>query len=196
MENVQLTYDDVMLDWAVTELLSPSRPEWSGAACDELRAKLDRAGIDSLSADERTSLIGALIRSRDLMIYQYGPQPSWSFQRVTVSCEELSRYSIIRQFGYPSFSFGDLASKIKDNPTSEPGRIDEAAMRRSALAMLDLYRSGEPLHGLPIAISRQASHKILIEGYKRSMVALWANRPSIQIHLGMPVAAGLLDPAL
>jgi hypothetical protein len=59
--------------------------------------RLDRAGIDSLSVNERTSLIGLLIRSRDLMIYQYGrPQPSWSFQRDTVSCEELSRYSIIR----------------------------------------------------------------------------------------------------
>jgi hypothetical protein len=53
-------------------------------------------------------------------------------------------------------------------------------MRRSALAMLDLYRSGEPLHGLPTAISRRASDKILIEGYKRSMVAPWANRPQFK----------------
>ena len=48
MESVQLTYDDVMLEFGRRRVVEPitTRVEW--CACDELRAKLDRAGIDSL----------------------------------------------------------------------------------------------------------------------------------------------------
>jgi hypothetical protein len=63
-ENGQRTYDDVMLYWAISELLSPTWAEfWSGPVCEGLRTKLKNEGIDSLSLYEQTWLI----------ILEYGP---------------------------------------------------------------------------------------------------------------------------
>ena len=110
MENGQRTYDDVMLDWAISELLSPTWAEfWSGPVCEELRTKVKNEGIDSLGLHEQTWLIATLVNFRYVIILEYGPSRSWTFKQCTFSCEALSRFSIIHQFNYPpSFSFGQL----------------------------------------------------------------------------------------
>jgi hypothetical protein len=113
-----MTFDDVMLDWAVAELVSPTWAAiWAGSVCDELRRKIQNSGIGSLSIHERGWLVGAVTQARSAIISVYGPCRSWSFRRTAVSIQELSAFSIIHHFGYPSFSFSDLATKIRDNPS-------------------------------------------------------------------------------
>jgi hypothetical protein len=190
MENGQRTYDDVMLDWAISELLSPTWAEfWSGPVCEELRTKLKNEGIDSLSLHEQTWLIAMLVNFRYVIILEYGPSRSWTFKQCTFSCEALSRFSIIHQFNYPpSFSFGQLSKKITENPTRGP-IVDEPAMRERAQKMLDLCSNGQQPFGFPIAVERPAlMAPVLIDGYKRAMVALWAGRSSMEIYLCTPPA--------
>jgi hypothetical protein len=185
MENGQFTYDDVMLDWALAELLSATWP-WRHSKADELRAKLEEHV--ALSDSDREWLIKEIATIRDPIIYVYGPQRSWSFRRFRVSREELSCSSIIHHFGYPpSFSFGQLSEKIREDPT--PGPIDEPSIREHVQEMLALRSNGQEPFGLPIAIERPASMPpLLIEGYKRAMAALWDGRPSMEIYLCTPRA--------
>src|SRR6266851_8794080 len=110
MQNDLVTFDDVMLDWAIAELLSSTWVEyWASPACDELREKIRSAGIGSLSVDERIWLMGEITRIRSPILSVYGPHRSWSVRRTVVPRQELSKFSIIHHFGYPSFSFGHLA---------------------------------------------------------------------------------------
>jgi hypothetical protein len=90
MENGRRTYDHVMLDWAISELLSPTWAEfWSGPVFEELRTKLKNQGIDSLSLHEQTWLIAMLVNFRYVIILEYGPSRSWTFKQCTFSCEAL-----------------------------------------------------------------------------------------------------------
>jgi hypothetical protein len=185
MNDGQLTYDDVMLDWAVAEFLSPTwAASWSEPTHEELRIKLKKDGISSLTVYERSWLVGNIVRFRSPIICVYGPCRSWSFQRFTVSRGDLERFSILWSFPYPSFSFGDLSAKIKDDPSG-----DEAKMRDAVWKMVSLTRSGQKAPGAPIAISREVpmSH-LLIDGYRRAMAALWDGCPSIEIYLCTPPA--------
>jgi hypothetical protein len=86
----------------------------------------------------------------------------------------------------PSFSFGQLSKKIRENPTRGP-IVDEPAMRERAQKMLDLCSNGQQPFGFPVAVERPAPMApVLIDGYKRAMVALWAGRPSMEIYLCIP----------
>ena len=183
MRNVRINFDDVMLDWAIAELLSPTwATTWVGPACDELRRKIQKAVIDSLSVHERTWLVGTIAQCRSPIISIYGPCRSWSYERTAVPCEELRAFSIIRQFGYPSFSFGDLAAKIRDNPSE-----GEQSMRDAVAAILAQADGGKETVGLPIAVARKGPMPpLLIEGYKRSMAALWGGGASVAMFLCTP----------
>src|SRR5437016_5791679 len=140
MENVEVTYDDVMVDWAVAELLSPTWTGfWNGRIYDELRTKLRDEGVGSLSAHERTFLIGRLIVSRNLIIFQNGPLRCWTFKRPTFSREDLSGFSIIHQFGHPSLSFGQFSERIRTAPSEG---LNEPEMQRAVLAMLEESHRG------------------------------------------------------
>src|SRR5260370_23590840 len=181
-----LTYDDVMLHWAIAELLSPTWVRyWKGRPFDELRAKLKKSPTCHLSDYEQTGLIRSIESFRVSIISTYGPFRSWSFRKITVSREELSSFSIIKQFEYPtSFSFGDFSTRIKNDPSAERDIHD--AVRE----MLNLAHRGQVPFGLPIAIAREApAFRLLIEGYKRSMMALWDDWASIEIYLCIPPTA-------
>jgi hypothetical protein len=174
MKNDRLTFDDVMLDWAVAELLSPTRAaDWAGPACDELRRKVQNADISSLTIHERTWLVEAVVQIRRTIIAVYGPCRSWSFRRTFVPYQEISAFSIIDWFGYPTFSFGDLAAKIKDNPSER-----ERGVRDAVTMILAQTSGGKQAFGLPIAITRKAlmMPPLLVEGYKRSMAVLWSGQ--------------------
>jgi hypothetical protein len=169
----RVSFDDVMLDWAVAELLSPTWPtNWAGPARDELKRKLQNAGIGALSIEERSRLVEAIIQCRSPLISLYGPSRSWSFRRTIVSSGELSAFSIIPHYGYPDFSLGDLAAKIRDNPSAE-----EQGTHDIVATILAQSADGKAPFGLPIAVAREGpAPPLLIEGYKRSMAMLWSGQ--------------------
>jgi hypothetical protein len=183
MTNDLVSFDDVMLDWAAAELLSPTWPtNWAGPAREELKRKLRNAGIGSLSIGERAWLVEAIIQCRSPIISVYGPSRTWSCRRVVVSSRELSAFSIIQHYGYPDFSLSDLAAKIKDDPSAE-----EQSTRDIVTAILALAAGGKAPFGFPIAVAREMpAPPLLIEGYKRSMAVLWSGRSSVEIYLCIP----------
>lgn len=63
MENERVSFDDVMLDWAAAELMSSTWPtNWAGPGREELKRKLQNAGIGALSIVERSWLVEAMIQ--------------------------------------------------------------------------------------------------------------------------------------
>ncbi len=100
-----------------------------------------------------------------------------------MSRQELPAFSIIRQFGYPAFSFGDLAEQIKHDPSREGQNTRDAVA-----AILGQAGGGKEPLGLPIAITREfPTRPLLIEGYKRSMAALWSGQvASVEMFLCAP----------
>ena len=177
------TYNEVMLDWAVAELCSPTwEAYWRGPDCDALRSKVALAGLATLTVSERTALVAAIVQRRSPLIskFTYGPYPSWMFWRATVDPQELSQFSIASSFPYPTtFNFGDFAIKIRDNPSPA-----ERSMRADAMALQKAAEQGKAPIGLPLAINRSAPMSpLLVEGYKRSMVALWSRAQSIEMFL-------------
>jgi hypothetical protein len=177
-----LTYDEVMLDWAIAELMSDSWDSfWSDPICDNVRSKIQRSGKDSLSVYEQTWLIGSIIQIRNPIISVYGPSRSWNFCRKTVSPQELAQFAITHHFGYLSYSFGNLADKLKNNPF---GR--EKDMQRAVLKIMK--QSEQKPIGLPIALMREdPMPPVLLEGYKRAMARVWDEKcTSIEIYLCSP----------
>jgi hypothetical protein len=184
MTSDRVSFDEVMLDWAVAELLSPTWPtNWAGPAREELKRKLQTVGISALSIAERSWLVEAIIQCRDPIISLYGPSRSWRFRRTVVSSRELSAFSIIPHYGYPDFALGDLAAKIKDSPSGE-----EQGTRDIVIAIMAEAARGRAPVGLPIAVAREVPvPPLLIEGYKRTMAALWSGQDaSIEIYLCIP----------
>jgi hypothetical protein len=180
------TYDEVMLSWAAAELTSPDyQATLSGDMYDGLRGKIRGGGVEALSNYERSWLIGAFAHFRSPIILAYGPFRSWSFRREAVSKDELSRFAIIHDFPYPSFSLGELSEKIRDQPSE-----GEIPMCNSVLAIIE-QSLDKTLSGLSIALAQQAPKPpILIEGYKRSLAALWKDdSDTIEIYLCDPCPA-------
>jgi len=179
------TYDEVMLDWAIAELRSPSwKDNWYGPTCDAWRAKLEAGGINALDAMERIDLIRAIEQFRRPLISKCdGPYPSWTFWRASVSQKELSQFSIVSAFfTYSASSFDDLSGKIRNQPSHE-----EESMRAKVVAIQNAARKGQLPIGLPIAIIREGPMTpLLIEGYKRSMAALWSGAAVIKMFLCHP----------
>jgi hypothetical protein len=189
---IPATYDEVMLDWAAAELTSPDyEASFCGELYEALREKITGGGIEGLTTYERTWLIGAFAQFRSPIIGAYGPFRSWGFQRKAILKHELSRFAIVHHFPYPSFSLGELSSKIRDHPTA-----DEVAVCDSVLAII-AKSMDQRAYGLPIAVAQEAPNPpILIEGYKRSLAALWKDDPEpIEIYLCDPSPAGASSTA-
>jgi hypothetical protein len=186
------TYDEVMLDWAAAELTSPDyEVSLCGEVYDALRAKIRSGRIGGLNGYERTWLISAFAYFRSPIILTYGPFRSWSFRRQAILNDELFDFAIVHHFPYPSFSLGELSAKIRDNPSP-----DEVAMCDSVLAIIE-NSIDQKAYGLPIAVTQEAPNPpILIEGYKRSLAALWKDDPEpIEIYLCDPSPAGASSTA-
>jgi len=83
---------------------------------------------------------------------------------------------------YPSFSFGDFSTHIRNNPAN-PG---EGTMRAAVHAINSEIGTGRNPPGLPIAVVQPSPAPVLLEGYKRAMAALWRGSPSIELFFCEP----------
>jgi hypothetical protein len=185
------TYDEVMLDWAVAELLSPTWAKSIDSAVvvaqrhvlDSLRTKILSGGVPSLSVYDRSQLVSLIVQFRDQIISVDGPHRGWNFWRVTVPNRELSRFSILHRF-FPRHAgrhFGEFSARIRDDPSE--GDVD---MRADVQAIVDDMAAGRPPTGRPVAVERRTEPPLLLEGYKRSMAVLWRDDPSIELFFCQP----------
>jgi hypothetical protein len=180
-----------MLDWAVAELLSPTWAKSIDSAVveaqrhvlDSLRTKILSGGIPSLSVYDRSLLVSLIVQFRAQILSVDGPHPWWNFWRVTVPNRELSQFSILHRF-FPRHAgrhFGEFSARIRDNPSE-----GEVNMRADVQAIVDDMAAGRQPVGRPIAVERRTEPPLLLEGYKRSMAALWRDESSTEIFLCQP----------
>jgi hypothetical protein len=180
------TFDEVMLDWAIAEVLSPDAwQDFYRSLGAPFRERVGKSRDGNLSAADRALLLRAVRYVRQPLIeLECGITESWKFSRCSISAAELGSYSIIHHYSarYGGISFGDFAAMVRDRPF-EP----EMRMRASIMTMLQLAQSGVRFTGRPIAAIRtQRGVPLLIEGYKRSMVAVLSGAPSIEVSFCQP----------
>jgi hypothetical protein len=176
------TFDDVMLDWAIAEVLSPDAwHDFYRELGAPFRERIAKSSSESLSAADCALLLEAVQYVRQpLIVDECAITKSWKFWKLSVGASELASYAIIHSYRarYGEISLGALATAVRDHPLAS-----EIRTRQSVLAMLELVRRGVRFPGSPIAVMRSNSDvPLLIEGYKRSMVALLSGAPSLDIY--------------
>jgi hypothetical protein len=179
------SYEEVMISWIAAELLSEAyKDRFDRTSFTLVRAKLAGSGIAALDSAERNALLRVAEEFRAPIISIDGPHPSWTFERATVTRQELLQFRILQRFFITQAScFGDFSSKIRDVP-ADTGAIEMRAIVYKIAA--DIAAGRQPL-GIPIAVVRPLpAPPLLIEGYKRSMARLWRNEPSIELFLCKP----------
>jgi len=181
------TFDDVLLDWAIAEVLSPHAwQDFYWMLGEPFRQRVAAAARGAnLSAGDRALLLKAVRHVRQPLIDdESGMSACWTFSWRSISREELASFAIIRFYRerYGSLSLGALADAVCDHPLEVERRT-----RDGVLATLDLARRGVRWTGRPIAVTRpDAAAPLLIEGYKRSMAALRSGVPSLEVYFCCP----------
>jgi hypothetical protein len=180
------TFDDAMLDWAIAEVLSPDAwQDFYQELGAPFRERVAKSRGTSLSAADRALLLEAVQYVRQpLIVDECAITKSWKFWKLSVDAAELASYAIIHSYRarYGEISLGAFAAAVRDHPLDS-----EIRTRQSVLAMLELVRRGVRFTGSPIAVTRSNSDvPLLIEGYKRSMVALLSGAPSLDIYCCRP----------
>lgn len=179
MAAVSASYDEVMLDWAIAELLSPTwRTAWGDPYSEMWRDKISRGGIDALSDDDKGALVRAICGFRAPLIVRFGPQPFWVFRKRKVLRAEFEAFTTIN-LGDPPETFGQLARDARTQA--------QASMVSGIEAIRKKLLTGEHWHGTPIAVSTDTYPRPrLIEGYKRLIATFWSNAPAAEIYFGAP----------
>lgn len=178
------TYEDVLLNWVISEAIGESwqhayRPLVGNALWERLKAY----GLDvlpSLGASERLTLLGALFDHRRPILADYPLHSYVRFRRRRAALREIERFMVIpffAQFGITSVT--ELSERLHADqmPTL-------AGMRADVLAIIEARRHGRAAHGTPIAaLPRGAMGPVLVEGYKRSIAAMWMSERFVQLYI-------------
>ncbi len=180
---IRSTYRELIVDWVLAEVASPIYARQYQHLGSDLVSRAQRRDLDSIRPVEMDQLIGALYGYRGGIIPRSHINPGAKVFRTAASMTELADFHVIPYFAhnYLLSRFGELAERIRTNP-ADP----EAPMRDEALAIQrDLPANG--MNATPIAVANsEEGPYLLVEGYKRSMAALWAGWVEINLFLSIP----------
>jgi hypothetical protein len=177
------TYRELVTDWVLAEIASPAYANRYLHLGADLVCRAQSRDVDDIRPAEMDHLIAALYSYRAGVIPRSHINPDAKMYRTSVSMTKLAEFQLIPYFAckYRLMSFGELAKRIRTNPVDPEG-----PMRDEALAIQrELPIKG--MNGTPIAIAdREGGPYLLVEGYKRSMAALWAGWTEINLFLSVP----------
>ena len=187
MKHEAATYEAAMLDWGFAEVLADEA--WNNwyrplGLPPEFRERVRSAGIARLTGADRALLLKAVLHVRSPLIAQNGISAATKFWKAVVPTTDTANFEIIPAFWgwYGRIPLGEFATGVRERPVA--GAMN---FRAQALEMLDVVQKGGTLRGSPIAVKKSASATpLLIEGYKRSLVALWSDAGSIEIFICQP----------
>jgi hypothetical protein len=177
---MRLTYRDVMLDWATSELLSPyweAAPEsgWSQFEWAAVRTVLRQSGVAELNQSQADRLLRVHVDNRQPILLRYGPHPDWAFERQEFSSAALGQLIVMPDFFPPGGSLLQLAQWIVAKPGFSPEKL--AAVQAMAIGA---QQNQWPM-GTPIATLQPDGRLILVDGYKRAMAFMAVNRTSTPV---------------
>ena len=168
-------YRDVMLDWAVAELMSPYLRTietwiWANPAWEPWRDHVRKHGRNAWTHAQEDTLIQAINVSRKPVIDIYGPRPESRIEPYDISIPELETLHVMPEFFPPGGTLRQLLDWVRAKP-------DYAPEKTAALVTLGKTMAGSQwTFGRLIVIERPGGRRILIEGYKRALAALAAGR--------------------
>jgi hypothetical protein len=175
-----VAYREAMLDWAVSELMSPhwraaSVSAWAHPMWEPWRAHVRSHGPSAWTSAQVDQLIATLNASRKPIISRYGPYSDWIFDRRTFDAQSLSRLNVMPDMFPPGGRVLQLAKWVQTQPGYAP-----AMLASIAAIMRDCGQSLAPF-GTPIAVECASEELTLIEGYKRVIAYLSLDRAETQI---------------
>jgi hypothetical protein len=170
-----VAYRDAMLDWAVSELMSPhwraaSVSAWAHPMWEPWRAHVRSHGPSAWTPAQADQLIATLRSSRKPIISRYGPDADWIFDRRRFDAQSLSRLTVMADIFPPGGTVLQLAQWVQAQPGYAP------TMSASIVAIMQDCRRNLAPFGTPIAVEGKAGDLTLIEGYKRVIAYLSLDR--------------------
>lgn len=182
-ELIPSTYRELIADWALAEVASKVYAKKYQHLGDDLVSRAQRRELGSIHPAEMDQLIRTLYSYRGGLMPASHINPSAKVYRTAISAAEIAEFHVIPYFAhnYRLSRFGELAERIRTNPLDQEG-----PMRDEAFAIQqDLPTKG--MNGTPISIAdSEAGPYLLVEGYKRSMAALWAGWNEINLFISVP----------
>lgn len=179
------SYRDVMLDWAVAELMSPhwrtlktwtwAHPDW-----EAWRNHVRRQGPRAWTPAQEATLISTLERAREPIISRYGPRRNWAFERLGLPADAISKLQVMPDFFPPGGTLGQLAQWIAAKPDYAPEKTE------AVMAMAAGSANGRKPYGCLIVVHDAVTGSTLVEGYKRALAAIAMNRQETDAHLCAP----------
>lgn len=182
---IETAYREVMLDWAVAELMSPhwrcvSGWIWANPGWRPWRDQVLAKGAASLSARQENTLIQVIEVSRAPVIQRYGPRPEWRFERQTWPSTALADLAVMPDFFPPGGTLNQLARWIAATPEYAPEK------REAMTAIAQGWSAGKTPFGRLIVVTGDGGERILIEGYKRGLAAMAAVQDAVPVYLCQP----------
>lgn len=181
----EASYRDVMLDWAVAELMSPhwsTVPDWIWAnpGWAAWRDHVHTKGPASWTAPQENTLIRAIEVSREPVLKRYGPRPELRFERQLWAAAQLGALDVMPDFFPPGGTLEQLSRWIAATPAYAPEKS------QAIEAIKKGWRAGNAPFGSLIVVTNGAGKRILVEGYKRGLAALSAGRDVTPVYLCYP----------
>lgn len=174
------SFAEVVFNWVIGELHSPEFRKLYTIRKPAIVDEILRGGSVSFGDldDSQAAEIEDLFRlARGRLPAAYPLSGRWRYYRATASAAQLAQFRTMPIFS-PLATVKALAEKLETDPSYRP-RMQAAIKeieRRS--------RNGAALPGRPVAVvSSKAEQPTLIEGYKRSIVALRCAMPALPIYL-------------
>lgn len=177
------SFEEVVLDWVVGELHSPVFQKLYTIRKSALVDEILSGGLISFSDlnDSQKAEIEDLFRlARGRLLMAYPLSSRWRYYRTTASASQLAQFRTMSTFS-PIRTVKALSERLDADPSYHP--LMQAAIKE----IQRRSRNGAALPGRPVAvISSKAEQPTLIEGYKRSIVAVRCAIPAVPIYLSRP----------
>jgi hypothetical protein len=171
-----LSYKDFVVNWVAAEAVSPTLRHLYKGLSARLLAKIreytgSQAGY--FTADEIARMEKILRQARGCLFQFYGITPSLSFRKARVTLDSLKGFNVMKPFvgNWPSFGMWADYELL----TGKFGMMHDVA------GMAKMAALGVNPTGCPIAILPNQGPAILIEGYKRSLLALQQGVTAVDI---------------
>jgi len=177
------TFREVFVDWILAEISKNStfRSGYADIPTD-LENRINSGDVSScanLNPDDVNALERAWRRGRGGLLQFCPLGEAWSYSHKEISTDELRHFGTIWSFR-ESASFVEFAEGVMAEPSSHPD------IKILVEEMLEEVRNGGALRGSPIAFAHPGSVPVLIEGYKRCIVALETKARSVGTYLCVP----------
>ena len=175
------SYSAFIVNWVTAEVASPTFAHLYDGLSERLLNKIrenPRQDAGNFTDSEVREMETALRKARHNLFGFYKVGPSMSFRRVRVPLLSLKKFDVMKPFVGKWPNFGAWA--MYEQLTGKLGLL------KSVKNMMSLMKLGVNPCGCPVAIWSPEGPPVLIEGYKRSLLAVHCGEPMVDVMMCLP----------